>query len=338
MKKFKGQKGSITLETTLVLPFFIFMFLMIFGLFSIVSARNQISHALIQSSKSMSLDPYYYERVKSAGEDDTAFWGSLSDAVLDIISLNDDKHFLSQTSWYSNEGDSTGIAKDRFVGYLAGGDEAKAEEILKNLGVVGGLDGVKFTTEVASDYTVTITIHYTLQYVLDAFDMGQIPIEQSVKVKLWGAKTVKAVKHTQYVKYDSRAQDPKVYPGTNGHSDKLQTGLDPEALKDNGYKNIQVTLDFDAIRLNPITLNYPTIEIYSGGKLVATYSFNDNFGKTGFWGNTSWTTQSATLTFPVDSLAADGEVTVVWKCDYALGSSSDGYQLGTTTFTVDAQK
>lgn len=338
MKKFKEQKGSITLETTIVLPFFIFMFLMIFGLFSIVSAQNQISHALIQSSKSMSLDPYYYERVKSAGEDDTAFWGSLSDAILDLISLNDDKHFLSQTSWYKNDGDSTSVARDRFVGYLAGGDEKEAEAILKNLGVVDGLKGIKFTTAVHEDKTMTITIDYTLQYVLDAFDMGQIPMSQSVKVKLWGAKTVKAVTHTMYTTFDAREPDPKIYPGTSGHSDVLNTGLDPEALADNGYKNVQVTIDFDAKRLNAITLNNPTIEIYSGGKLVATLDFTENFGRTGFWGTTHWTDETATLSFPVDQLADNGEITIVWKCDKVMGSSSDGYEIGDTTFTVDVTK
>ena len=59
------QRGSTTLETSIVLPIFIFIFLFIFGLFSIVSAQNQMTHALIQSTKSMSLDSYITESVDS---------------------------------------------------------------------------------------------------------------------------------------------------------------------------------------------------------------------------------------------------------------------------------
>ena len=184
MNKHKNQKGSVTLETTLVLPFFIFMFLMIFGLFSIVSAQNKICHALVQSSKSMSLDAYYLERVSSASEDATKFWGSLSDAVLDIVRLDNDKHFTARTDWYSDSTKGAPVAKDRFVGYIAGGDEAEADKILEKLGVIDGLDGITFKTDISDD-VMTVTINYTLQFVLDAFDMGQIPVEQSIKVKLW---------------------------------------------------------------------------------------------------------------------------------------------------------
>ncbi len=177
------EKGSVTLETTLVLPFFLFMFLLIFGLFSVVGARNQISHALVQSSKSMSLDAYYLERVASAGESGTKFWKSLGDAVLDIVRLDNDKHFSARTDWYSGNAGAT-VAKDRFVGYLSGGDEAEADEILDALGVIDGLDGMQFKTEIADD-VMTVTINYTLQFVFDVFDMGKIPMEQSIKVKLW---------------------------------------------------------------------------------------------------------------------------------------------------------
>lgn len=185
MKKNDRQRGSLTLETAIVLPIFLFMFLMIFGLFSIVSAQNQISHALIQSGRSMSLDPYFLEKVDSAGEAGTKFWGGLSDMVLDLVRLDNDVHFTSHTDWYESENGNTTVAKNRFVGYLAGGNQEKADQKLRDLGVVGGLSGVKFKTEVIDKSELKITISYKLQYVLDAFDMGKIPIEQYVLVKLW---------------------------------------------------------------------------------------------------------------------------------------------------------
>ena len=133
----------------------------------------------------MSLDPYLLEKVDSAGEAGTKFWGGLSDMVLDLVRINNDKHFTSHQDWYQSSDGNASVAKDRFVGYLAGGDPQKADEKLKDLGVVDGLSGIKFKTEVIDEDKLKITISYDLQYVLDAFDMGKIPQKQSVTVNLW---------------------------------------------------------------------------------------------------------------------------------------------------------
>ncbi|MGE9976330.1 TadE/TadG family type IV pilus assembly protein [Coprococcus catus] len=177
------QRGSTTLETSIVLPIFIFIFLFIFGLFSIVSAQNQMTHALIQSTKSMSLDSYITESVDSAAEAGTKFWGGLSDAVMDIVRIGNDEHFTSSTDWYkTNKG--ADIAKKRFVGYMSGGDEDAAKEKLKNLGIVNGLDGVNFEVQVEGE-ELTVTMKYEIQYWFDFFGTGRIPMEQTVKSRLW---------------------------------------------------------------------------------------------------------------------------------------------------------
>ena len=63
MKAYENQRGSVTLETSIVLPIFIFLFLFIYGLFSVIAAQNQMTHALVQSTKSLSLDSYLTENV-----------------------------------------------------------------------------------------------------------------------------------------------------------------------------------------------------------------------------------------------------------------------------------
>ena len=184
MKMQEKQCGSVTLETSIVLPIFIFMFLFIYGLFSVIGAQNQMTHALVQSTKSLSLDSYLTENVESAAEAGTKFWGGLSDMVLDIVRLNNNEYFSSQTDWYKSENGNQDIVKKRFIGYLTGGDQNAAEEKLQNMGIVDGLDGVTFETKVDGE-NLTVTIKYEIQYWFDFFGMGKIPMEQTVTSRLW---------------------------------------------------------------------------------------------------------------------------------------------------------
>lgn len=178
------QKGSITLETSIIVPIFILIFLFIDGLFVIVSARNEITHALIQSANSLALDSYLTENVESAAEEGTKFWGDLADMVIDFGRIKNDKHFTSKTDWYKSPDGNPQVVKSRFVGYLTGGDEAAAEETLNSLGVINGLSGITFKTKV-EDEDVEIKIQYKLQFWFDFWGMGKIPVEQTIKTRLW---------------------------------------------------------------------------------------------------------------------------------------------------------
>ena len=175
-------RGAIILETSIVVPLFMLVILFIYGLFAVVSAQNQMTHALIQSSKSLSLDPYLTEHVDSASEADT-FWSSLGSMVLDFARLSNDSHFSSSDDWYKKDGDDS-LAKNRFVGYLTGGDEAAADKKLEDLGIVNGLDGVTFDMEISGE-DMTITMKYEIQFWFDAFGMGKIPMEQTITSRLW---------------------------------------------------------------------------------------------------------------------------------------------------------
>lgn len=184
MKKCQSEKGSITLETSIILPLFIFMFLFINGLFGIVSVQNQMTHVLVQSAKSLSLDAYLLENIESAYEQKTRFWGSCTDLILDFVRIDTDPYFASTLDWYNSEEGNPEVARKRFVGYLTGGDETAAHEKLENLGIVDGMDGMDFEM-VVDDEVVTLTVKYEIQYWFDFWDMGRIPMEQSIKFRLW---------------------------------------------------------------------------------------------------------------------------------------------------------
>ncbi len=155
-----------------------------YGLFSVVSAQNQITHALIQASKSLSLDSYLTENVESAAEEGPKFWGGLSDMVLDFVRLDNNEYFTSKTDWYKTESGDTTVAKARFIGYLAGGDINAAHEKLKSLGIVNGINGINFEMKV-EDEEMTITIKYEIKYLFDFWGMGKFPMEQSITTRLW---------------------------------------------------------------------------------------------------------------------------------------------------------
>ena len=179
-----NRNGSVTLELSLVLPIFILFFLFVYGLFAIVSAQNTITHALIQSTKSLSLDSYLTENVSSVAESsEVTFWSNLSDMVIDLVRVNNDPYFSSREDWYKT-GKANTVARQRFIGYLTGGDEVAADEMCKALRVENGLSGITFDAKVEND-ELTVTIKYSLKYWFDFAGLGTIPMEQTIRTRMW---------------------------------------------------------------------------------------------------------------------------------------------------------
>ena len=184
MKRFKNEKGTLTLETAICLPIFFFMFLSIFGFFGFIAARNQIRHALIQSVKSLSMDSYINEKISSSTKDDFVFWDSLGDIVVDIARSGNDPYFSSRTNWYHNAS-GTDIVKKRFIGYLSGGNETQAQSTLKALGVDNGLSGMTFKYTV-TDGVLTVTVDYKLSSWFDFAEIGTFDMNETASAKMWG--------------------------------------------------------------------------------------------------------------------------------------------------------
>lgn len=181
-------QGALLIETAIVLPIFILIVVFVYGLFNIVNARNQISHALIQSTESLSMDKYLNDKVHSVTgiSDSESLWSGLDDAILELIRIGNDPYFSSKIEWYNaaaTSGQET--ARKRLIGYLSGGDEDAADAKLKALGVIDGLDGIELTVTVEST-DVTVTLKYTLQFWADFWGLGKIPVEQSMTARFWG--------------------------------------------------------------------------------------------------------------------------------------------------------
>lgn len=181
-----NEKGALLIETAIVLPFFILIIVFVYSIFNITNAQNQISHALIQATESLSMDKYTNEKINSITgvRSGDALWGGLDEAILEIVRLGDDPHFSSKTKWYSTNAGSQDIATKRFFGYLSDGDEGLADKKLKALGVINGTSGVTVGVE-TTETDVTVTIQYTLQFWVDFFGIGKIPMQQSVTSHFW---------------------------------------------------------------------------------------------------------------------------------------------------------
>ena len=196
MKKYlKKESGSLILETSIVLPIFILVMVFVLGLFNVVYAQNQITHTLIQTTTSLSLDSYLNDKVNSWFKQEASL-EELDDVFIELKRsvIAKDPHFTSKTDWYSTKdadleegetlsGDES-IARLRFIGYLTGGDEDAAQDRLEALGVINGLSGMQFTVNF-DDKNVVVTSEYTLQFWADYFGIGKIPMKQSITSKLW---------------------------------------------------------------------------------------------------------------------------------------------------------
>ncbi len=182
----KNEHGTLTLEMSIVLPIFIFMFLFIFGMFNIIIAQNMITHALVQSTMSVSLDPFLLERSELIGETATEISSGLSDVLLQFIAIpsRDSEYFASNSDWYKFYPDDTKVIKERFCAYFAGGSERDADTKLSDLGIENGIDGIDFTVNV-SNKIMSATIEYELNLPFNFFEVGKIPIKQTIKQRLW---------------------------------------------------------------------------------------------------------------------------------------------------------
>ncbi len=179
MRKMNNCNGSITLEAAMVVPFFIILMLLVNGFFVMFMGQQIMSHALVQSAKSLAFDPYTSQKVAADAEDE------LADMFVDIFSFTSGNR-VSTDKWYddSNLDDLDEVVKERYVAYLKD-SETDAKELLNNIGVKDGLDGLDFTGCSVEDGILTVHMKYTQEFIYNAAGLASFDRELSVKVKLF---------------------------------------------------------------------------------------------------------------------------------------------------------
>jgi len=185
MRKYNSQRGSLSLEASIAVTSFMFFMLFLYSFFVVFEARNEIAHVLLSTTNSMSLDTLQSEEL--SGTEDLA---SIIYTVYSYIS-EEDKGFIEDSNWGAEDVNASEsvvfreLIEERFIAYLAGGDEEEANAILERYHIVGGIDGLDFSESYISSGDLHISVAYTIEYEFNMFDLGKLEMKQSACSKLW---------------------------------------------------------------------------------------------------------------------------------------------------------
>lgn len=185
----EGQEGSIVLEACFSVILFILFTVMLYGLTTVFMAQNLIGHALMESTQSLALDSYATDKLT-----DQYTVGAGIRSLLEAVggTYPDDSSFSSRERWFDRKSGATQAdweqaARERFIGYFAGGDEQRARDLLEGLGIVDDLDGLDFSESdiIGSDLYIRVT--YQIEYLFNPFGMVEFNTSQQACSRMWGA-------------------------------------------------------------------------------------------------------------------------------------------------------
>lgn len=185
--KQKKEEGVITLEACVTVLLFLMLMLMLSSLFKLFMAQNATAHVLLQTSQSLSLDTYSAEKIGNGG------LGSVGEFIGGIFGALNDDNFTEYENCYSETNVNgvtslsinTDAVKKRFVAYLNGGDDNKADEFLKSVKVVNGINGLDFSKSYVENDVLYLVLKYELEYDMNFGNLSNIKVEQKVCSKLW---------------------------------------------------------------------------------------------------------------------------------------------------------
>lgn len=187
----KREQGVVSLEACIVLPIFLLLLLFFYGFIVFFTGHHILSHTLIQSAQSLSLDPYATERLSEDLEEEEGC-GDLIEAVYAGAFTGGDKYFSSNEKWYNGENNELMLetVRNRFLGYLVGGGttsevESLADKKLKIIGVNNGLDGLDFSETEIVDGELIVTIKYKQEFIFNFQGLAAFDRKQSIHITLW---------------------------------------------------------------------------------------------------------------------------------------------------------
>ncbi len=191
------QDGVIALEACISLTLFLFVMLTLYSLLRMFTVQSMISHAAQEACQSIALENY------GQGSLASNTLQQIPNALLTMITGGSESDFHKSANadfsiWEKLFTDTTdkeqsildtmtqSTARTRFAAYLGGG-ETQADELLKNYGVVNGLQGISFTGTNKSSTDMTIQVEYRVRLIfyLEAFHFGEFKSTQKVCCRLW---------------------------------------------------------------------------------------------------------------------------------------------------------
>jgi hypothetical protein len=189
-KKWRQEQGVLSLEASIVVTIFIFLMLYLYSFFVVFEARNQIGHAVLAATNSLSIDAYANSTL---GDSKTV--GQVFYRLYTQNSSEND--FTSSTKWYESstttdengettlDADFLATIETRFYAYLAGGDADKAENVAERYHIKNGLNGFDFSASYVDDDKLYFSVKYTIEYEFQVFGLSGLDMEQSACSRLW---------------------------------------------------------------------------------------------------------------------------------------------------------
>lgn len=207
----ESQRGMIALEACISVLTFLILLLFFSGFFVLFMVQNMTAHAILQTSQSLSLDVY---AIESLIKDDDGTLGKVSDHFTEFVtrllgSSEDSPYFITDYHWHAPDVDKTTkpegetepepeagpvvnevaeAVKLKFVGYFAGGDENRADELLEYMNVVNGLDGLDFSLSYVEGDMLYIILNYELAYDFNLWEVDNLKVHQQACARLWKSK------------------------------------------------------------------------------------------------------------------------------------------------------
>lgn len=215
----------MTLEASVAVTVFIFLMLFLYSLFGIFETRNELAHVVMATADSLALDTYEIDKLENSGklvdlfsmlfgtssDENGGFtsgevWNQIAAGAQTQTPTSDTSEQSKYVGWDKTiyvEGSTTGttqgktssvlgeVIKERFVAYLADGDESKADELLKKrYHVTNGLNGISFAESCIKSGKIYIVITYKLDLeytglLIGRSEKGFIELQQSACSKLW---------------------------------------------------------------------------------------------------------------------------------------------------------
>lgn len=184
MKGIKVEKGLLSLEACISVTIFLFFMLFLYSFFIIFEARNEMAHVLLSATNSLSLDTYVNDEVYKPS--------NISSVIMKFynISVSNDNNFISSELKKNTEDEEVeSLVKERFIAYLADGNEDEANEILERYHIVGGIEGLNFSNScIKSDgksKNLYTSVSYSIEPEFNLWGLVNMEFEQSACSKLW---------------------------------------------------------------------------------------------------------------------------------------------------------
>lgn len=174
----KNERGVLTVEASIVLCVFALFILFLFSFATIYRAENMVSHATLQAADAVALESYLRETAFETDEQKVLFWANR---------LNGQDSISADSFESLRTADLESITKEKFA--LAIGETLEsADNILRKLGIDGGLDGIDFSESYVDLTTndVIVKANYTMKMKFPVFGADQLVASKSAKAKTAG--------------------------------------------------------------------------------------------------------------------------------------------------------